>query len=181
MRVRSSEAISGFLKVYRLGRSSCWLSEGEEARVEPVRDLWVARAPVTAEDQAALRTDVLAGYVFAQARPGPARPGRRRPPAEAAQALACLLLTGPDARTQADNASCSSATGSATSPGRSRRAPPSAPIWSRATPLRSSRPAARSSSSSAPRPRPASSSCSLARCCSTPGLPRVHGLVNGLG
>jgi hypothetical protein len=29
--------------------------------------------------------------------------------------------------------------------------------------------------------RPASSSCSPARCCSTPGLPRVHGLVNGLG
>ena len=26
---------SGFLKVYRLGRSSFWLSEGEEARVEP--------------------------------------------------------------------------------------------------------------------------------------------------
>jgi hypothetical protein len=70
MRVRSSEAISGFLKVYRLGRSSCWLSEGEEVRVEPVRDLWVARAPVTAEDQAALRTDVLAGYVFAQAAAG---------------------------------------------------------------------------------------------------------------
>ena len=41
--------------------------------------------------------------------------------------------------------------------------------------------AAASSSSSAPRPRLAGSGCSPARCCSTPGLPRVHGLVNGLG
>ena len=35
-----------------------------------VRDLRVARAPVTAEDLAALQTDVLAGYVFAQAAAG---------------------------------------------------------------------------------------------------------------
>jgi len=35
------------------------------------RDLRVAaRAPVTAEDLAALQTDVLAGYVFAQAAAG---------------------------------------------------------------------------------------------------------------
>ena len=35
--------------------------------------------------------------------------------------------------------------------------------------------------SSAPRPRRTSSSCSPARCRSTPGLARAHGLVNGLG
>ena len=35
---------------------------------------------MTAEDLAALQTDVLAGYVFAQAAAGPARPGRRRAP-----------------------------------------------------------------------------------------------------
>ena len=35
-----------------------------------VRGLRLARAPVTAEDLAALQTDVLAGYVFAQAAAG---------------------------------------------------------------------------------------------------------------
>jgi hypothetical protein len=35
MRVLSSKGISGFLKIYRLHRWSCWLGEGEEARVEP--------------------------------------------------------------------------------------------------------------------------------------------------
>jgi hypothetical protein len=59
-----------------------------------VRDLRVvARAPVTAEDLAALQTDVLAGFVFAQAAAGSTRPGRRRAAREAAQALVCLLLT----------------------------------------------------------------------------------------
>ncbi len=50
-----------------------------------VRDLRVARAPVTAEDLAALQTDVLAGYVFAQAAAGAGkarqeadRPGKPR-------------------------------------------------------------------------------------------------------
>jgi hypothetical protein len=47
---------SGFLKVYRLGRSSFWLR--------------VARAPATAEDLAALETDVLAGFVLARAAAG---------------------------------------------------------------------------------------------------------------
>ena len=63
----------GFLKVYRLDRSFCWLSEGEEARglsLAAVRDLRVARAPVTAEDLAALQTDVLAGFVLARAAAG---------------------------------------------------------------------------------------------------------------
>ena len=36
----------------------------------PVRDLRVARAPVTAEDLAALQTDVLAGFVLARAAAG---------------------------------------------------------------------------------------------------------------
>src|ERR1700748_1742404 len=34
MPVVASEASSGFLKSYRLGRSSCWSGEGEGARVE---------------------------------------------------------------------------------------------------------------------------------------------------
>jgi hypothetical protein len=64
----------------RLGRRR--LSEGEEARVEPgsLRGLRVVAtpAPVTPEDLAVLQTDVLVGYVFAQAAAGSARPGRRR-------------------------------------------------------------------------------------------------------
>ena len=70
-----------------------------------VRDLRVARAPaVTAEDLAALQTDVLAGYVFAQARgrgrQGPA--GGSRPGKPRKLSLAYFSL-GPNARTQADN------------------------------------------------------------------------------
>ena len=64
---------SGFLKVYRLDRSFCWLSEGEEApglSLATVRDLRVARAPVTAQELAALQTDVLAGFVLAGRRRG---------------------------------------------------------------------------------------------------------------
>jgi len=63
----------GFLKVYRLDRSFCWLSEGEEApglSLATVRDLRVARAPVTAAELAALQTDVLAGFVLARAAAG---------------------------------------------------------------------------------------------------------------
>jgi len=63
----------GFLKVYRLDRSFCWLSEGEEApglSLATVRDLRVARAPVTAQELAALQTDVLAGFVLARAAAG---------------------------------------------------------------------------------------------------------------
>jgi hypothetical protein len=43
-----------------------------------VRDLRVvaARAPVTVEDLAALQTDVLAGYVFAQAAAGAGKAGQ---------------------------------------------------------------------------------------------------------
>jgi hypothetical protein len=48
-----------------------------------VRDPRIARAPVTAEDLAALQTDGLAGYVFAQAAArqglvGSGRPGKPR-------------------------------------------------------------------------------------------------------
>lgn len=61
----------------------------------------VARAPVTAEDLAALQTDVLAGYVFAQAAAAGAgkawqeagRPGKPRKPLPA-----CFSLV-PNART----------------------------------------------------------------------------------
>ena len=63
----------GFLKVYRLDRSFCWLSEGEEApglSLATVRDLRVARASVTAQELAALQTDVLAGFVLARAAAG---------------------------------------------------------------------------------------------------------------
>jgi len=69
-----------------------------------VRDLRVARAPVTAEDLAALQTDVLAGCVFAQAaaggRQGLAGGGRPGKPRKLSLAFFSL---GPDARTQADN------------------------------------------------------------------------------
>jgi hypothetical protein len=64
----------GFLKEYRLDRSFCWLSErrrgGPGLSLAAVRDLRVARAPVTAEDLAALQTDVLAGFVLARAPTG---------------------------------------------------------------------------------------------------------------
>jgi len=69
-----------------------------------VRDLRVARAPVRAEDLAALQTDALAGYVFAQAAAGAGkarqeagRPGKPRKP------LLAYFSLGPNARTQADN------------------------------------------------------------------------------
>jgi len=73
MRVLPSEVNLGFLKVYRLDRSFCWLSEGEEApglSLATVRDLRVARASVTAQELAALQTDVLAGFVLARAAAG---------------------------------------------------------------------------------------------------------------
>jgi hypothetical protein len=46
--VLASEAVSGFLKVYRLGGSSCWFGEVEEAGLSlaGVRDLRLARVPV---------------------------------------------------------------------------------------------------------------------------------------
>jgi hypothetical protein len=68
-----------------------------------VRDLRVvARAPVTAEDLAALQTDVLAGYVFAQAGAGKARQKAGCPGKPRKLSHACFSL-GPNARTQADN------------------------------------------------------------------------------
>ena len=74
MRVLPSEVNSGFLKEYRLDRSFCWLSErrrgGPGLSLAAVGDLRVARAPVTAEDLAALQTDVLAGFVLARAAAG---------------------------------------------------------------------------------------------------------------
>jgi hypothetical protein len=68
MLVLASEAVSGFLKVYRLGRSSCWLGEVEEAGLSlaGVRYLRVAHAPVTPDGLAAPRADVLAGFVLAR-------------------------------------------------------------------------------------------------------------------
>ena len=50
--------------------------------------------------------------------------------------------SGPRPATTRKTTSCTTTTGSVTSPGRSRRAPPSAPRWSRTTPPRSPRPAA---------------------------------------
>ena len=70
-----------------------------------VRDLRVvARAPVTAEDLAALQSDVLAGYVFAQAAAGAGKAQQEagRPGKPRKLSLACFSL-GPNARTQADN------------------------------------------------------------------------------
>ena len=58
-----------------------------------VRGLRLARAPVTAEDLAALQTDVLAGYVFAQAAAGAGKAWQEAAAREAAQALVCLRLT----------------------------------------------------------------------------------------
>jgi hypothetical protein len=68
MLVLASEAVSGFLKVYRLGRSSCWFGEVEEAGLSlaGVRYLRVAYAPVTLDDLAAPQADVLAGFVLAR-------------------------------------------------------------------------------------------------------------------
>jgi hypothetical protein len=64
----------------------------------------VARAPVTAEDLAALQTDVLTGYVFAQAaaRTGKARQEAGRTGKPRKPSLTCFSL-GANARTQADN------------------------------------------------------------------------------
>ena len=72
MRVLPSEVNSGFLKVYRLDRSFCWLAKARwpGLSLAAVRDLRVARAPVTAEELAALQTDVLAGFVLARAAAG---------------------------------------------------------------------------------------------------------------
>jgi hypothetical protein len=107
MRVQSSEAISGFLKVYRLGRSSCWLSEGEEARVEPgSRTRSAGRGACAgdgggsggAADRCAGRLRVRAGR--GRGRQGPAGGGRPGKPRKLS--LACFSL-GPNARTQADN------------------------------------------------------------------------------
>jgi hypothetical protein len=63
--VLTSDVISVFLKVYRLAGSSCWFSEGEGVGLSlaVVRDLRLARAPVTPDDLDALETDVLAGFV----------------------------------------------------------------------------------------------------------------------
>lgn len=74
MLVLTSDAVSGFLKVHRLGGSSCWFGEVEEAGLSlaSVRDLRVACAPVTPEDLAAPQTDVLAGFVLASPAAGPA-------------------------------------------------------------------------------------------------------------
>jgi hypothetical protein len=106
MRVQSSEAISGFLKVYRLGRSSCWLSEGEEARVEPGSRTRSAGGACAgdgggsggAADRCAGRLRVRAGRGRGwQVLAGGGRPGKPRK-----LSLACFSL-GPDAHTQADN------------------------------------------------------------------------------
>src|SRR5439155_23870552 len=71
-RVLLFEVNSGFLKVYRPGGPSFWLSEGggPGLSLAVVRDLRVARAPVTAEDLAALQSDVLAGFLLARAAAG---------------------------------------------------------------------------------------------------------------
>jgi hypothetical protein len=70
--VLASEDISVFLKVYRLGRSSCWWGEaaGLGLSVAVVGDLRVARVSVTLDALAALETDVLAGFVLARAAAG---------------------------------------------------------------------------------------------------------------
>lgn len=72
MLVLASDVISGFLKVYRLARSSCWFGEGEGSGLSlaVVRDLRVVRASVTLDDLAALETDVLAWFVLARAAAG---------------------------------------------------------------------------------------------------------------
>jgi integrase len=70
--VCAADGISVFLKVYRLARSSSCFSEGEGLGLSlaVVRDLRVARAPVTPDDLVALETDVLAGFVLARAAAG---------------------------------------------------------------------------------------------------------------
>ena len=68
-----------------------------------VRGLRLARAPVTAEDLAAPQTDVLAGYVFAQAAAG-AGEAWQEAAARGSRASSCLLTShfGPTPA-QADN------------------------------------------------------------------------------
>jgi site-specific recombinase XerD len=72
MLVLSSEGVSKFLKVYRRGRWSCWIGEGEETRLSlaVVRDLREVRASAGPEQLVALETDVLAGFVLARAAAG---------------------------------------------------------------------------------------------------------------
>jgi integrase/recombinase XerD len=72
MLVLSSEAVSGFLKLYRHDRWSCWIGEGEEPRLSlaMVRDLREARVLAGPEELAAFETDVLAGFVLARAAAG---------------------------------------------------------------------------------------------------------------
>ena len=94
------------------------------------------------------------------------RPGRRRAArGSRASSRSPTSRSGPRPVTTRTTISCSTTTGSATSPGRSRRAPPSAPRWSGTTPPRSPRPAVTSSSSSRPPPRPTRSACSPPRSC----------------
>jgi hypothetical protein len=68
-----------------------------------VRGLRLARAPVTAEDLAALQTDVLAGYVFAQAAAGAGKAWQEAA-ARGSRASSCLPTShlGPTPA-QADN------------------------------------------------------------------------------
>ena len=68
-----------------------------------VRDLRLARAPVTAEDLAALQTDVLAGHVFAQAAAGAGKAWQEAA-ARGSRASSCLPTShlGPTPA-QADN------------------------------------------------------------------------------
>lgn len=68
-----------------------------------VRGLRLARAPMTAEDLAALQTDVLAGYVFAQAAAGAGKAWQEAA-ARGSRASSCLPTShlGPTPA-QADN------------------------------------------------------------------------------
>jgi hypothetical protein len=64
-----------------------------------VRDLRLARAPVTAEDLAALQTDVLAGYVFAQAAAGAGKAWQEAAARGSRKLLFAYFSLGPNART----------------------------------------------------------------------------------
>jgi hypothetical protein len=68
----SVDGVSGFLKVYRGFRWSCWIGEreGPGLSLAVVRDLREARVAAGPEELAALETDVFAGFVLARAAAG---------------------------------------------------------------------------------------------------------------
>lgn len=101
--------------------------------------------------------------MFAEASAGVDKAWAEAGPARRASSRSPTSPWGPTPGTRPTTTCCTTTAGSATWPGRSRPAPPSTPRWSRATPTRSRRLAATSSSSSRPLPHLTRLACSPAR------------------